>query len=309
MISNFLTVSQQVVILFILIAIGFVSRKANIIKDNAVKGMTNLVLYFATPCVIITSFHDCEFNNEMLMGLLIMTVIVVAIYTFSIFIATLCFRQKDIARRAVFRVATVFSNCGFMSLPLQKAILGSDGVFYGAIYVGMFNIVVWTYGLFTMSGSKKELGIKKLVTNPGIIGVVFGILVWVLNINLPEIIYAPINYMGSLNTPVPMVIIGCQLASAMLKPAFTNKFSYLAMSLRLLIIPAVTLIVLVLCGVRGSVLVATVIATSAPSAATTTMFATKYDRDISLSVSLVSVTTLISIISMPIIVAIAQMFA
>lgn len=309
MISNFLTVSQQVVILFILIGVGFVSRKTNLIKENAVKGMTNLVLYFATPCVIIASFHDCEFNEEMLWGLLLMALIVVCVYAFSIFLATLFFRQKDIAQRAVFRVATIFSNCGFMSLPLQKAILGNDGVFYGAIYVGMFNIVVWTYGLLTMSGSKKELGIKKLITNPGIIGVFFGILIWILNVNLPEILYAPINYMGSLNTPIPMVIIGCQLASASLKRAFTDKFSYLSMALRLLIIPAVTLVVLVMCGVSGSILVATVIATSAPSAATTTMFATKYDRDISLSVSLVSVTTLISIISMPVIVAIAQIFA
>ncbi len=309
MLSSFLTVSQQVLILFILIAAGFVSRKINLIGESAVKGMTNLVLYFATPCVIITSFNDCKFNREMLIGLLLMAGIVVVIHIVSIAVATLCFGNRDTAKKAVFKVATVFSNCGFMSLPLQKAILGSDGVFYGAIYVAIFNIMVWTYGLVTMSGNKKDLSLKKLITNPGIVGVVIAVVIWVLNIHLPTVIYSPINYLGALNTPVPMIIIGCQLASANLKRAFTDRYSYLSMGLRLIIIPLVTLGVLVVLGVRGSMLVATVIATSAPSAATTTMFATKYNRDTSLSVSLVSASTLISMISMPVIVALAQMFA
>ncbi len=309
MLSSFLTVAEQVVILFVLIGVGFVCGKTNLVKENAVKGMTNLVLYFATPCVIITSFQKCEFSSDKVYGLLLMVVISALIHIVSIVIASLCFRQKDIAQRAVLRVATIFSNCGFMSLPLQKAILGNDGVFYGAIYVAMFNIFVWTYGLVTMSGNKKDLSLQKLVANPGVIGVVVGILLWMFNIHMPTVIYAPVDYLGSLNTPVPMLIIGCQLASANLKVAFKDKFSYLSMGLRLIAIPVLTLAVLVLCGVDGSLLVATVIATSAPSAATTTMFATKYDRDTSLSVSLVSVTTLISIISMPVIVALAQMFA
>ena len=129
MLSDFLTVGQQVVILFILIGAGFASKKAKLISDNAVKGMTNLVLYLATPCIIISSFQNCKFNSEMLVNLLIMTVAVVCIYIGSIVIANLVFRDKDMSRRAVFRVATIYSNCGFMSLPLQQAILGSDGVF------------------------------------------------------------------------------------------------------------------------------------------------------------------------------------
>ena len=309
MMSNFLTVGQQVVILFILIGAGFASKKAKLISDNAVKGMTNVVLYLATPCIIISSFQSCKFNNEMLMNLLIMTVAVVCIYIGSIVIANLVFRDKDMSRRAVFRVATIYSNCGFMSLPLQQAILGSDGVFYGAIYVGIFNLVVWTHGLVAMSGDKKDLSVKKLVANPGVIGVVIAIFLWVMNITLPEIISSPINYLASLNTPVPMIIIGCQLAGVNFAKAFSDKRSYLSIGLRLLIIPALSLFLMYLCGIRGSMLVASVIATSAPSAATTTMFATKFDRDVTLSVSLVSTTTLFSIITMPLMVALSQNFA
>lgn len=309
MLSNFLTVGQQVIVLFILIGVGFVCAKTKIVGENAVKGMTNLALYFATPCVIISSFQNCKFNNEMLFNLLIMVLVVFCIHIGSIFISTLLFRDKDISRRAVFKVATIFSNCGFMSLPLQKAILGNDGVFYGAIYVAIFNIFVWTYGLVTMSEDKKDLSAKKLITNPGIVGVVIAVLLWVLNIHLPEILSSPVEYLGALNTPVPMIIIGCQLANANLKKAFTDKYSYLSISLRLIVIPIASLFILYLCGIRGSMLVATVIAASAPAAATTTMFSTKYSRDVSLSVGLVSATTLISIVTMPLIVAFAQIFS
>ena len=160
-----------------------------------------------------------------------------------------------------------------------------------------------------MSGDKKELSLKKLITNPGIVGVVIAILLWVFHIQLPTILYSPIDYLGALNTPIPMIIIGCQLANTSLKSMFTDKYSYLCIGVRLVAIPLVSLFLLYLFGVRGNMLVATVIATSAPSAATTTMFATKYDRDVPLSVSLVSATTLASIVTMPTIVAISQMFA
>ena len=130
-----------------------------------------------------------------------------------------------------------------------------------------------------------------------------------VNITLPEIIEVPMEYLAALNTPVPMIIIGCQLAGVNFAKAFGDKRSYLSIGSRLLVIPALSLFLMYLCGMRGSMLVASVIATSAPSAATTTMFATKFDRDVTLSVSLVSTTTLFSIITMPLMVALSQYFA
>ena len=309
MISNFLTVGQQVVVLFILIGVGLVCKKAKLISDKSIKSLTNIALYAATPCVIIVSFQNCKFTSDKLVNMLVMILSVAIIHIGSIVVCTLIFRNKDQAKKVVLRVGSIFSNCGFMSLPLQKAILGNDGVFYGAIYVAVFNIFIWTYGLVTMSGDKKELSLKKLITNPGIVGVVIAILLWVFHIQLPTILYSPIDYLGALNTPIPMIIIGCQLANTSLKSMFTDKYSYLCIGVRLVAIPLVSLFLLYLFGVRGNMLVATVIATSAPSAATTTMFATKYDRDVPLSVSLVSATTLASIVTMPTIVAISQMFA
>ena len=193
-----------------------------------------------------------------------------------------------------------------MSLPLQKAILGDDGWFYGSIFVAVFNIFVWTYGLVVMSGDKKQLSIKRLAFNPGIVGVVAAIILFVCNINLPFIISKPVEYLSDLNTPIPMLVIGFYLSQANFKKAFSDRGAYLAMAVRLLIIPIVATFAMALFRLDSAIIVAFIIASSAPTAATTTMFAAKYNRDVELSVSLVASTTLVSIATMPLVVALAQ---
>ncbi len=306
MLSQFLTVGQQVLILFILIAVGIICGKTKLLDQRAVKGMTSLVLYFVTPCVMIHAFQDARFSPDMLTKLLVTAVAGFGVHIGSILLSQLVFRDKDSSRRAVLKFAAVFSNCGFMSLPLQQALLGSEGVFYGSIFVAVFNLVSWTYGLVIMSGTLSSLNAKKLLTNPGIIGVFLAVLLWVLNIRLPELVATPVNYLASLNTPLPMIIIGCHLASAKFTSALKDKWCYLCIAMRLTVIPVCAMLLLYLCGIRGSMLVAIVIASSAPTAATTTMFATLYDREVSLSVSIVSLTTVISLITMPLIVGFAQ---
>lgn len=203
--------------------------------------------------------------------------------------------------------SVIFSNCGFMSLPLQKAILGDDGWFYGSVFVAVFNIFVWTYGLVSMSGDRKQLSLKKLAFNPGIFGVVVAIILFVCKINLPYIISQPIAYLSDLNTPLPMLIIGFYLSKADFKKAFTDMGIYAAVAVRLLVIPVISAIVMSLFRIDSTIIVAFIIASSAPTAATTTMFAAKFSRDVDLSVGVVASTTVVSVITMPLVVAFSQM--
>lgn len=105
-----------------------------------------------------------------------MVICATAVMVATILLVSLVFKGKD-SKKRVLRFATVFSNCAFMSFPLQEAVLGDDGLFYGAVFVAVFNILVWTYGLVCMSGDIKEISAKKLITNPGIIGVVIAIII------------------------------------------------------------------------------------------------------------------------------------
>lgn len=308
MAENFVMIVQQVLVLVVLIAVGFLCGKKDILTDVSSKKITDIVLYVVTPCVMISAFQR-EFTVELLGKMLIATVSAVLIIAGSILIAKLMFHDKNESRNKVLKFAVVFSNCGFMSLPLQKAVLGEDGWFYGSIFVAVFNIFVWTYGLVTMSGDKKQLSIKKLAFNPGLVGVVVAIILFVCKIQLPYIISQPVSYLADLNTPLPMLVIGFYLSQADFKKAFTDIGVYIAIAVRLVLIPVIATLIMALFKVDGTIIVAFIIASSAPTAAMTTMFAAKFNNDVELSVSVVSSTTLVSIGTMPLVVALAQTIA
>lgn len=302
--TNLLSIGQQVLVLFILISVGFLCGKKGIINDNAAKKMTDIILYVVTPCVMISAFQK-EFTGDTLIKVLIAAAAAVVIMAFSILAARLVIRDKNISRKKVLQFSVIFSNCGFMSLPLQKELLGDEGWFYGSIFVAVFNIIVWTYGLVDMSGDRKQLSVKKLIFNPGIVGAIIAIILFVCRVRLPDIISQPITHLANLNTPVPMLIIGFYLSNAKLKDAFTDAGAYIAMALRLVAIPIAVTFAMAALGLDRTMIIAFVIASSAPTAATTTMFSAKFDRDVELSVGVVAASTILSVITMPLIVSLA----
>ncbi len=304
MLNSFLTVGEQVLILFVLIAIGFICGKTKLINEQGSKVMADIVLYFVTPCVIISAFQR-EFDVTMLIKLLVSAFASAVILFVSVLVAQLIYKGQERSRACILKFATVFSNCGYMSLPLQQALLGEDGVFYGASFVAMFNIFVWSYGIITMKGKGDRTSGIKILINPGIIGTLVGVVLFLCSVELPRVIAQPINYLAALNSPVPMLIIGYYLANANLKKAFTDMWSYISMALRLVVLPLVTLFALLLCGIKGPMLVSLVISVSSPVAAITTMMSAKYGHDTELSVSIVSASTLLSLVTMPLIVGLA----
>lgn len=301
--DNFILIAQQVLVLFILIAVGFACGKAGMLTEHASKKMTDVVLYIVTPCVMVNAFQR-EFSVELLGQVFLAAGIAALILALSIVLVKLVFHDKNVARKKVLQFAVVFSNCGFMSLPLQKQLLGDDGWFFGSIFVAMFNIIVWTYGLVDMSGDKKQLSIKKIALNPGIIGAVAAIILFVLPFQLPPIIAQPITHLSNLNTPVPMLIIGYYLSKANFRKAFTDGGAYLASLFRLIIIPFAAAFAMLALHLDKTMVIAFTIASAAPTAATTTMFAAKFNRDVELSVSVVTLTTVLSLVTMPLIVSI-----
>lgn len=308
MLGNLLTVFWQVVTLFLLMAFGIAGGKSGLINENGSKVLSNISLYFVTPCLIINSFN-IEYDPEKLQGLLVCLLASFLIHAATILAVHIFFRGDDKKRVSVLRFACVFSNAGYMGIPLQEAVLGADGVFYGSVYVAMFNITLWTYGVVCSTGDIRAISGKKLLFNPGIIGVVIGIFFFLLPIKLPSVAATVISNMSSLNTPLAMMIIGFYLAQSDLLKAFKDRSVYIVSAIRLIAVPVIALGILYICGVRGSVLVSLITAASAPVAAATSIFATKFENDIELSVNLVTFTTILSIATMPLIVALAQLLA
>lgn len=304
----FFQVFEQVLILLILILLGVVLAKARVLNDAGVRCITDVVLLFVTPCVIINSFIR-PFDPATLRGVLLSFLAAAGVHLLFIGMAHLLCRGGDDARRRVLRFGVIFTNCGYMSLPLQQAILGDDGVLYGASFIAIFNLFVWSYGITEMSGDKKHISPKKLLFNPGMIGLAVGLLIFLCSIRLPAVISAPIGYLAALNTPLPMIIIGFHLAQSDIRHAFRDRACLLAIGLRLVVMPLLVLGLLYLCGMRGTMLVSVVIAASAPTAAITTMFSAKFGKATELSVNMVSLSTVLSVITIPLIVTLTQYIA
>lgn len=301
MLQDFITVAFQVMTLFLLMGVGVVCAKTKLLSDGGVKALANLVLYIATPCVIIKSCIR-EFDPAMLWGFLIVVAVAAVTHAVLMLLAKVVFRDSDENRRRVLRSAVVFSNAGYMAIPLQQAILGDVGVFYCAAYIIVFNLFLWTYGLAEMSGESR-LSVKKILLNPGIIGVVVGLTLFVFSVPVPTLIADGVGHLASLNTPVPMLIVGYYLAQTNLVSALKDGRGWLCIALRLVAAPLLALGALLLCGVRGDLLTACMICIATPVATSCTMFATRFDRNPRLSVNLVSLSTLLSVLTLPLLVA------
>ena len=306
MFASFCLVAKQVAILFMLMGIGAACNKAGLLKEEAVKGIVNLLLLVVTPCLIISAFQR-DYDASMAAGLCQTLAYAAGFHLLAILLARLLVRHPEKPGERVLRFSVIFSNAGFMAIPLQQAILGMDGVFYGAAIIAVFNLIVWSYGLVLMNGRLSDIRLRQILINPGIIGVLFGVTLFLASIRLPGIIASVTHSMAQLNTPLAMIVIGYYLAEAKIGRLFTCPAAYTAIALRLLAVPLAVIGTIKLIGhTDRTVAITTVIAASAPVAAMTTMFASRFRQDTALSVGIVAVTTLLSILTMPLIVAWAQ---
>ena len=304
----FLTVFTQVSILMLLIFVGFFAAKAGILTESGAKCCTDLVLILVTPCVIIKSLIR-EFNTDILRSLAVCFGLSLAAQVLMILLSRFLLHSADRGRERVLRFGTIFANCGFMSLPLQISLLKDDGALYGSAYIIMFNLVIWSYGVFLMSGNKTAISPKKLIVNPGLIGLTVGIVLFVSSLPVPKPVYSALDYMSTMYTPLPMIIIGYHLSKADILASLRDPMCLFAVALRMLVYPFVILGALYLIGIRGTLLVSIVISVSAPVAAITTMFSSKYGGDTALSVNMVSFSTVLSIASMPLVITAAKLLA
>ncbi len=305
MLVHFLTVGQQVAILYLLIAVGFLCGKTKFLSDGAIEGITNFVLYIVAPCVIVQSFQR-TFDPALTGALLQAAAFTAVTFLISYALARCTLHDPDSRKQSVYRFAVLFSNCAFMGLPLENALLGADGLFFGAVCLAVYTLFTWTLGLQVISGGRQGFQPQKLLANPGIIGVIVGLILFFSSTTLPAVLSEPVGYLAALNTPVPMIIIGYHLSHARITPILKNLRTWLVMAERLLIIPVIGLFLGLAAKMDATTLLACIIALCPPTAAICTMFAVSFKQDAALSVSLVSLSTLLSILTMPCIILLTQ---
>lgn len=307
--DNVITAATQVSILYILVGVGFITERLRVFEEKTAKALTTLLFHIVTPSVIINSFITMEFTQEKAKGFATAFLCIFATYVISIFLIIPFFRNKEVPENVVYKFAAVYGNMGYMALPLAGAVLGPEGVFYCSAGVIVFNIFAFTHGIWLLNKDNKnsKFQLKSLFLNPGVISVVIGLPLFIFSVNVPLIIKQPIAYMGSLNTPLAMLILGTYISRTDLRSIFKHSRQYLVVAFKLVAIPLLMLAIFKLVGISGVLLTACVISSSAPSANNTVIFAAKYNKDTGTASRTVAFVSFISIITMPLMIALSKL--
>ena len=307
MIESFLTVSQQVLMLFALMGVGFLLGKLKLVNAQGSLCMSNLMLYAVIPCLVVSSFQR-PLETEHLQNFGLTVLLSLLVHIAMIAVTALVLRRAPKDRRGIYSLCAVMANCGFMAFPLQEALYGSLGVFYGSAYMVVFNVATWTYALYMAAdGDKSVLKLRTILLNPTIISLVIALTLYLTEISLPKLVLTPISYISSLNVPLPMIIIGFHLSQANLKSALQDKGAISSILLRLIVSPLLAMGLCLLLGLNSMVSTVVVIAAATPAAAVVTMLVSKFGKNAPLSSSLVSIHTLCSALTLPVMVALTQL--
>jgi len=304
---SFLPVLNQTMILFILIFIGFIIKKKNIITDQMIKDLSGLITNVTFPLMMITAMNY-EFSLEMLnnsiltfaYGAVSCGIVVIIAFIFNRVLKT------DVLQKGVYNFLIVFPNAGFMGLPILKAMLGDIGVFYGAIYVLQTNLLTWTLGVKYMTShissvDNNSFSFKSFI-NPGSVSVFIGLLVFISPVKLPDIIYSPLKLLGDTTTPHAMLVAGAMLADIKFSEVFGNLKLYIVAFIRLMIVPLSMFFIFSIVNVPSIVKCTLVMSSGMPSAIIVAILATRYNADSRLASQGLFITTLLSILTLPLII-------
>ena len=297
----------SVLLLFILIIPGFLLRKAKLAGDYLPKGFTNVILYVTQPALIMVAFirpYDAEVMKSAL-GVLIFSFLLHGVF---FLLSLLFFRRCEEKLKRVYRFGSIFSNAGYMGIPLIMALLGNDAAIFASVYIIGFNFYCWSVGCLIYSGDKSYVSPKKMFLNPATIPTYIGLLFFLLPIDsfVPSVVIDALETLRSTVAPMSMMLVGMQLADMKLKGAFKDANFFLALALKLLIFPAIAWMFIKTADITGiysdiTCAIVVLVCSATPSAAATSMFAEKFDGDSVTAGKFVSVSTVLSLITIPLI--------
>lgn len=301
------TVSVQVGIMFLLMAVGFICYKIGMISNQTGEQLSEILLMVVIPAVIIDAFQ-IEFNKQMAKGLAISFFLAVIAHFVGIFIAKIFISKKN-KNYKVQRITSIYGNAGFMGIPLISAILPENGVFYASTFIAVLNIFIWTHGIMLMDGKVKAKEALKALKSPPIISILIGIPLFLASIKLPQIIGSTISYIANLNTALAMFVTGIYIAKTNLLNAFADKKIYKISFLKLILQPLVMIIIFMFLNVSNeykTIMIANIIATGCPTATATLLLANRYKASPEYASKIIATTTLYSVITLPVIIFIGN---
>lgn len=299
MIQDAMVVTGSVLTLFLLMGVGYTLVKLGMLSEITLPQLSKILLYVVTPAIMIDCFQ-VERTPELDHMLFLAGSALVGTYVLYMLLAQLLFRRRNAEERGVLRFCSIYGNTGFMGLPLISAVLGKEAMMITVIGVGVFNVATWTHGVACMGG-KENRSAKQAVLNPGVLGFVVAVALFLAGVDLSGPVGNAVSDLAALNTPLAMIVIGAQMACANLNEGFRDLRLYMVSAVKLLLLPAVTILVLLPLHLNGMIFTTLVILSGCPTAGVSGLFCQMLGRDSSLAAKQVTFSTLLCILTLPLV--------
>jgi predicted permease len=306
---GFTVPATQVAIMFGLMAVGWVAYRARWLGTEALRGLTNLLLFLVAPSVTIQAFQR-PFDAGRLRTIGIVFVIDLVAFAITIAVARALMNRRlvpDPAMRVALQFGTVYSNAGFIGIPLTQALLGSDGVFYAVTYVAAYTVFVWTHGisLFGHEHVRPSMKLRHVLLNPGIISILIALPLYIFSVHIPSLGSDVVGYLAAMNTPLSMIVVGVNLAAFSLRSIFSDKYVWLGTLARNIIVPALFIVLLGFLPIDPVARMAILISVSTPVGAFLVIFSVRHDQDTQFATRLLCLSTLLCVITLPVALVVA----
>ena len=304
-----LLLMEEIIKLFVIMFMGYAVVKAGLMKSSESKSVSVILVYLVIPCVIIKAFQ-VDYTPDVQKGLFLAIAAAVAIHILFLLITI---PLKKIFQMDVIEQATsIYSNAGILVIPLVQELLGQDYVIYSSAYIAVQLILLWTQGK-NMLCEEEKLEWKKIFLNVNIISIIAGIVLFLFRIKFPAGVQDVLGMMNNMIGPLGMLLAGMAIAEVPLKSIFTKKRNYLSVAFRLLLYPVLGLFLMkaiqIVVNLENSsqILLTVYLACVTPACASVTSMAQLYDKDAAYASSLYVLTTLLSIVTMPVMVYLYEM--
>lgn len=300
------TILDQTLIMLMLIGVGVICAKTKLISEASNKDLSKFVLQVVNPVVIFVSYQR-EYRTELARNLLITFFMSVAAMALLIVFSYVFVRKKEGKDFEIERFSSVYSNCGFMGIPLVNAIYHEEGVFYLTAFITVFNLIVWTHGVILISGQKDFRQVVKVLYSPTIIAILLGLVTFFAQIEIPKTALSALNYIKEVNTPMAMIVSGVTIAATNVPKLVKKGRIYYVCLLKLIVLPMILAVPLSLIhGVDETVRMTILIAASAPPAAMCTLLSLRYGKNSIYSSEIFTAGTVLSVVTLPLVVEITE---
>ncbi len=300
---------EQMIALFLIMGVGFLCAKKDIITDEVSKKLSSIVIFIANPALILSSgmTDEAKKGGE----LITMTILAVVIYAVLILLAIVIpiVLRVDKKSRGAYQVMTVFSNIVFMGYPLISSVYGNSAILYATMFPIFFNILIYTYGITVMKMCGDDEGEKqnsaridpKRILNVGVIACAVSLVIYLTGMPVPSFISKTVSMLGSITAPVSMMIIGVSLAAIDIKKLFSDVKLLLFCIIRLVAVPLAGMLLIRIFIDNTVILGVCMVMLATPVASMASMLAEQYDGDKETTVKGVALSTLLSVATMPLV--------